>query len=127
VTGVTLVGVEHGQGGDGFFGAGIKFDSGLEFGFSLLQIAVQTVEAAEKQVIVDAGGIEFGDLLVLVDGQLQHVVGAGATGHFAERAQIDAAEKLVGFEVIGIALENVLGFFDGVGDAARLDVEFGEG
>ena len=57
---------------------------------------------------------------------LQNVVGTGAAGHVAERTQINAAEKLVGFEILGIALDDVLRFFDGVGDASGLDVEFGE-
>ena len=77
-------------------------------------------------MIVNAVGIELHDLFVLIDRQLENVVGAGAAGHVAERTQIDAAEKLVGFEILGIALDDVLRFFDGVGDAAGLDVEFGE-
>ena len=35
VRGVAFVGVEHGQRGDGFFGAGIELDGGLEFGLAL--------------------------------------------------------------------------------------------
>ncbi len=127
VRGVAFVGVKHGQRGDGFFGAGIEFDGGLEFGFGLLQVVVQAIEAAEQKVIIDAVGIELDDLLVLFDGQLQNVVGAGAAGHVAQRAQVDAAEKLVGFEVFGIALDDVLRFLDGLGDAAGFYVEFGQG
>ena len=123
---VAFVGVEHGQRGHGFFGTGIDLDGGLEFAFRLLHIVVQAVEAAEQQMIVDAVGIELHNLFVLVDGQLQDVVGAGAAGHVAERAQINAAEQLVGFEILGIALDDVLRFFDGVGDAAGLYVEFGQ-
>ena len=71
---VAFVGVEHGQRGDGFFGAGIELDRGLEFGFGLLQIVVQAIEAAEQKVIVDAVGIELDDLFVLIDGEFQNVV-----------------------------------------------------
>ena len=123
---VAFVGVEHGQRGHGFFGTGIEFDGGLEFAFRFLKIIVQAVEAAEEQVIVDAVGIKLHDLLVLIDGQLQDVVGAGTAGHVAERAKINAAEKLVGFQILGIALDDVLRFFDGVGDAAGLYVELGQ-
>ena len=93
---------------------------------AFLKIVVQAVEAAQKQMIVDALGIELHNLLVLVDGQLQDVVGAGTAGHVAEGAEINAAEKLVGFQIFGIALDDVLRFFDRVGDTAGLDVKFSE-
>ena len=105
---------------------GSSLDGGLEFAFRLLQIIVQTVEAAEQQMIVDAVGVELHDLLVLVDGELQDVVGAGTAGHIAERAQINAAEQFVGFEILRIALDDVLRFPDGVGDAAGLYVKLGQ-
>ena len=86
----------------------------LEFVFCFLQIAVQAVEAAEKQMIVDAIGIDLDDLLVLIDGKLENVVGAVAAGHVAEGTQINAAEQLVCFQILGIALDDVLRFEDGV-------------
>ena len=124
---VPFIGVEHRQRGHGLFRGGIEFDGGLEFAFCLLKIVVQAVEAAEQQVIVDAVGIELRNLLVLVDGQLQNIVGAGTAGHVSEGAQINAAEKLVGFEILGIALDDVLRFLNSVGDAAGLYVELSQG
>ena len=127
MTRVSFVGVKHGEGGDGFFGIGIDFDGGLEFSFRLLHIVVEAVEAAEEQVIVNAAGIQLSDLLVLIDSKLKNVVGAGASGHIAKRAQVNTAEKFVGLKVLGIALDDVLGFADGVGNASGLHIELGEG
>src|SRR5579862_1841821 len=78
-------------------------------------------------MVVDTVGIEFDDLFVLIDGQLQNIVGSGTAGHIAERAEIDSAKKLVRFEIFGVALDDVLRFADGVGNASGLDVELGEG
>ena len=91
-----------------------------------LQIAVQAVEAAEQQVIVNAVGLDLHDLLVLLDGQLEHIVGAVAARHVAQRTEIDAAEQLVRFQVLGIALDDVLRFEHGVADASGFYVEFGQ-
>ncbi len=44
----------------------------------------------------------------------------------AQRAQIDAAEQLVGVEVVGVLLEQVLGGDDRFLDLAGLEVEIGE-
>ena len=124
---VSLIGVEHGQRGDGFFRTGIEFNGSLEFAFGFLHVVVEAIEAAEKKVIVHAIGVELHDLFVLIDSELQNVVRTVATGHVAERAEINAAQKFVGFKILGIALDDVLSFFDSVSDTAGLHVELGEG
>src|SRR5579862_5932739 len=77
-------------------------------------------------MIVDAVGLDFDDLFVLLDGEFEDVVGAVAAGHVAKGTEIDAPEKLVGFEIFGIALDDVLSFEDGVSNASGLNVKFGE-
>jgi hypothetical protein len=78
-------------------------------------------------MVVHTVGIELDDLFVLIDGQLQNVVGAGTAGHIAQRAEINATEQLVGFKVLGVALDDVLRFADRVGNTSSLDVELGKG
>jgi len=56
---------------------------GLQLALGLLQIVIQPVQAAQQQVVVDAIGLNFYDLLILFDGQLEHIVGAVATGHIS--------------------------------------------
>ncbi len=120
---VAFVGVEHGQRSHGFFRTGIDFNGRLKFAFRLLKIVVQAIEATEEQVIVDTLGVELHNLLVLVDGQLQDVVGPGAAWHVAEGAKINAAQQLVCFQIFRIALDDVLRFLDRVGDASGFYVE----
>ena len=126
VGGVAFVGIEHGQRSDGLFGAGIELDRGLEFGFGFLQVVVQAVQTAEKQMVINIVGFELDDLFVLLDRQLKHVIGAGAAGHIAQRAQINSAQQLVRFQILGIALDDVLGFEHGVANPAGLNVKFGK-
>ena len=47
-------------------------------------------------------GLELGELLVLGDGELQHLAGLRGL-HVAERAQIDLAEQGVGFDVVRVS------------------------
>jgi len=49
VSGVSLVCVEHGQGRDGFFRAGIELDRRLELGFRLLHIIVEAIERPRRR------------------------------------------------------------------------------
>ena len=124
---VAFVAVQQGESGDGFFGVGIELDRDLEFGFRLLQIVVQAIEAAEEKVVINITGFDLDDLFILLDGQLEDVVRAiAAARHIAEGAQINSAEQLVSFEIVGVAFDDVLGFEHGVADASRLDVELGE-
>ena len=69
-------------------------------------------------MVVHTVGLQFDDLLVLLDGQFQDTLRSVAGLHVAERAQVDTSEQASGFEIVGIALENILGFDDGVANAA---------
>ena len=124
--GVPFVGVKNGESGYGFLGTGINLDRGLQLAFGLLQIVIQPVKTAEKQVVVKIVRFDFDDLLVLLNSQLEHIVRAVAAGHVTERTQINAAEKLMRFKIVGIALDDILRFNHGVADAARLYVKFGQ-
>src|SRR3954464_8076915 len=124
---VALVGVKHGERGDGFFGVRIQFDRRFEFALRLLHLVAEAVQAAEKQMVIDAVGIKFRDLLVLIDSKLQDIVRAGAAGHVTQGTQINSPEKLVSFEILGITLDDVLRLANSVRDAAGFYVKFGKG
>jgi len=124
---VAFVAVKQGESRNGFFGIGIELDGNLEFAFRFLQIVIQAIESAEQKMIVNVIGFDLDDLFVLLDGQLEHIVAAVAVSrHVAERAQIDTAQQLMSFEVVGVAFEDVLSFEHGIADASGLDVELGE-
>ena len=74
-------------------------------------------------MIFHALGIELDDLLVLVDGQLQHFLRLCPRLHVAERAQIDSSQQPTRFQVVAIALQDVLRFQNGVANASRLGVK----
>jgi len=107
-------------------GTGLKPDRGLELVFRFLEVVVEAVQAAQEQMVVHAIGLQFDNLLVLFDGQFQNTLRPVARLHVAQRAQIDSSEQAAGFEIIGIALENVLGFDDRVADTAGSRVKFGQ-
>ena len=115
-----------GQRGDRFFRIGIKLDRGLELALGLLQVIVQPVEASQQKVIVNIVGFDLDDLFVLVDGQLEDVLRALPGLHVTQRAQINTAQQLVGFQVVGIALENVLGFEDSIPNTPGLGIELSQ-
>ena len=94
--------------------------------FRLLQIVVQPVETSEQKVIVHIVGLDLDDLFVLLDGQLQHVLRSLSGLHVAQRTQINAPQQLVRFQIVGIALKDVLRFQDGVPNAAGLGIELGQ-
>jgi hypothetical protein len=78
-------------------------------------------------MVVHISGLDLDDLFVLLNGKFEHIIGAvAAARHIAERAQVNPAEQLVGFDIVGVALDDVLGFEDGVANASGLDVELGE-
>ena len=77
-------------------------------------------------MIIDAGGINGDNLLILIDGELEDLLRLRARLQVTERAQIDSAQQAMSIQVLGIMLENVLGFEDGVANASGLGIEFGQ-
>ena len=75
-------------------------------------------------MVLHALGIELDDLLILLDRKLQHLLRLRARLHVAERAQINTAQQTTRFQVVAVALQDVLGFQHGVANAAGLGVEF---
>src|SRR4029077_20723226 len=61
-----------------------------------------------------------------LNGQLQDALRSVAGLHVAERTQVDASEQASGLEIVRVALENVLGFDDGVANAAGAGIKFGQ-
>jgi hypothetical protein len=64
-------------------------------------------------------------LLELLDGELEHLLRLAGLG-VAQRAQVDAAQQAVGFQVVGIARQDLLGLQHRVADASGLGVELGQ-
>ena len=83
---VSFLGVKQSQCGDRFFGIRLQLEGGLELALRLLQIIVDLIKAAEEQMIVHAVRLNLDDLLVLLDSQLQHILGAIAGLDIAKRA-----------------------------------------
>ena len=66
-------------------------------------VVVEAVELAEEEMGLDVVGLELGELLVLGDGELQHLAGLGVL-HVAEGTQIDLAEQLWASMSLGLRL-----------------------
>ncbi len=77
-------------------------------------------------MVVNIVGLDLDDLFVLVDGQLENILRALPCLNVTQRTQVDPAQQLVGFQVVGIALENVLGFEDGITNTPGLGVELSQ-
>ncbi len=120
---VTFFVIQVGQRGHGLLRIGLQLDRGLELVFGLLQIVVQPVETSQQKVIVHIVGFDLDDLFVLLDGQLENVLRALSRLRIAQRAQINAAQQFMRFQVVRVTLENVLRLEDGIPNAARLGVE----
>ena len=77
-------------------------------------------------MIVYAVRLDFYDLLVLINGQFEDILRSISGLHVAQGAKINPAQQLAGFEVGGIALNNVLGFEHGIPNASCLGIELGQ-
>ena len=77
-------------------------------------------------MVVNIVGLDLDDLFVLVDGELENVLRALPRLDVTQRAQINTAQQLVRFQVVGIALENVLGFEDRIPNTAGLGIELSQ-
>src|SRR5439155_19849366 len=115
--GIALLVVEHGQSRDRFFGIRGQLDRSPFLVLGLLALVVSLIQTAEHYMVVGAFGIQFNDLLVLLNREFQHIIGTVAALHVPERAQIDVTEQPVRFQIIGVALENFLGFRNRVANA----------
>ena len=124
--GVALIVIEVGQHGHGLLGIGLQLDRRLKLALGLDEVVVHFIQTAEQKMVIHTVGLDPHHLFVLLDGQLQQVVGTAALLHVAERLQIDPPQQLVRFEIIGVALEDVLRLQNGVAYAAGLDVHLGQ-
>ncbi len=89
---VALLAVEARHVEDDLFGVGVDLLGGLELRLGLGGVVVEAVELAEEEMGLDVVGLELGELLVLGDGELQHLAGLGGL-HVAEGTEIDLAEQ----------------------------------
>ena len=106
--------------------SGSSLTAVLNSSLGLLQIVVQPVQPAQQKMVVHVVGLDLDDLLILLDGQLENILRALSRLHVAQRAQINAAQQLVGFQVVGIALQDVLRLEDGIPNAAGLGIHLGQ-
>ena len=70
---VTLLAVEPSHVEHDLFGARIDLLRELELRLGLGGLVVEAVELAEQEVGLDIVGLELGELLVLGDGELEHL------------------------------------------------------
>ena len=77
-------------------------------------------------MVIHAVGLKLDNLLILLDRTLQDILGSGTSGIVAQRPQVDAAQQLMCFQVIGVALQNVLRFKHRIADASGFGIEFGQ-
>ena len=84
---------------------------------------VQGVELAQQQTIFNVLGLDLDDFDVFVNGQVQHLLRRGIVLHVAQRAQVDASQQLMCFQVVGILLDHVLRGENGIANPPGLEVE----
>ena len=94
------------------------------FGFH--RIAGGAIQAAQRQPAFDILGIFGGDLLILFGGRAQHLFVDFALLRVADHAGINAAEDAAGIQVVGLMLQDLLSFGDGIFQPAALDVQIGQ-
>src|SRR5208282_1894032 len=90
------------------------------------QVVVQAIEPPEKQVVIHVVRLQADDLFILLDRQFQDALRTAARLHVAKRAQVDPSQQTAGFEIVGIALDEVLRLDHGVANAADLVIELGQ-
>ncbi len=91
------------------FRVGIDGLRGLELFFSLLRLMLDVVELTENHAVFDIFGLERDDLFVLGDGLIEDVA-AGRRRRdgilrFAELAEVEVSEQLVGVDIVGRSFE----------------------
>ena len=123
---VALFVINVGQGSDCVLRTGIQPGGGLHLRLSFGKFLTEKVEPAELQVVVTAVRLNLDNGFVLLDGQFQQFLGLRSGLHVAQRTQINAAQKLSGFQIIGVAPDDVSRFLDSITDAAGLSVEFSQ-
>ena len=104
----------------------IGFQDAVEDVFGFVVLVAQAIEAREPESGFGVGRLELVDLFVLLDGAVGDFGLAAVGAEVAETADVNAREQAARGDVVGIALEDFLGFGDGVVFAARFPVHFGE-
>ena len=77
-------------------------------------------------MVVTAVRLNLDNGFVLLDGQFQQFLRLRSGLQVTQRTQINAAQKLSGFQIIGVAPDDVSRFLDSITDAAGLGIEFGQ-
>ena len=98
---IAAFGIEAGHVEDD--GLRVRLDGlcGLELFFGLLGVVLDGVELPKNHAVLNALRGQRNDLLVFGNGQIEHVGGSACRGlTLAELAEIDAAELLVGFQIV---------------------------
>ena len=111
---------------DGGLVFGVGFQDAAEDVFGFVVLVAEAIEAREPERGFGVGRLEAVDLFVLLDGVVGDFGLAAAGAQVAEAADVNAREQAARGNVVGIALEDFLGFSDGVVLAARFPIHFGE-
>ena len=96
----------------------------LELLFRVRRVVGQRVELPQKQPALDIVALQLHDLGVFGDGQLQHLLGRTAILNIAQGLQVDTAQQLVGVQVVGLGLEDLLRRQHRVAYPAGAQIEF---
>ena len=127
---IAAFGVEAGQVQDHFLRLGLDGLRGLELLFRLLGIVLDGVELSQDHAVFDAFGQQGDNLFKFGDGLVENGVrGRGRAAcvfAFAELAQVNAAQQLVGVNVVGRGLEQAARGGFGLLHPANAEVEIGE-
>ena len=83
--GIAFFVVKQRKRGDRIFRRGLQLDGGAELGFGLARLIIQPVEAAQQKMILDAGGVQAHNLLILFDGEVENGFGVGPACRPASR------------------------------------------
>ncbi len=95
----------------------------LELLFRVRRVMGQRVELAEQQAAFDIVALQLHNLGVFGDGELQNLLRRAAILNIAQRLQVDTAQQLVGFEIVGLGLEYFLGRQHGIPHPAGAQIE----
>ncbi len=103
----------------------------LNWSSAFWRLMLDGVELAKDHAVFHAARLQGDDLLELGDGLIEGVA-AGRGGRngvlcLAELAQVDAAEQLVGIEIVGRGLEQIVRGGLGLMHLADAEIEVGEG
>ena len=75
-------------------------------------------------MVVGIARFDLDDRLILLNGQLQHFLRLASGLRVAQRTQINPAQQLARLQVLGIALDDVLGLGHCIANATGAGIEF---